>query len=409
MTTLCPICSNSAEFGRDRDYGDKKQIDCPRCGPFEISGTALAMWKSRIEDDELNRARLSHSIRTKTSRDHWLFVGSTNLDELINHPLPSVEEQLHRLVRWTAAQLRDDRLGNVSQPKLENLASIIGTVDQDRVKRLISYGMEQGVIASDDSITSLGVTPKGWSMIESPKTASSPNISTIILDTTKESPEVVKARCNSCGGDRKTFKRASHENRGSEDEISWSDTYEILECCGCGEISIRHKKWLSEWDQLGQDPVTGEPTLTPGIQITYWPPPTLRKKPPWADKLGDEELSRVMDETYRALNSGLIVLASIGTRTLLDRAMLLLVGDPKGGFWGKLEQMLEKGHIGHDEKEILSIITDAGSAAAHRGFAPNPEVLTTIVETVENFLHRTFILKSAANEVKTATPKKNPE
>lgn len=405
-TTLCPVCSNPAEYGRDRDYGDKKQIDCPRCGPFQISRTALAMLKSRIEDDGLNRARLSHSIRKKTSLDNWLFVGSTNLDELIKHPLPSIEEQLHRLVRWTAAQLRDDRLGNISNPKLENLAGIIGAVDEERVERLISYGKEQGVIASDELITKLGVTPKGWSMIEPEKPADSPDNSTPKPDTIKEPPEIVIAHCNSCGGDRKTFKRASHETRGSEDEVSWSDTYEILECCGCGEISIRHKRWFSEWDQLGQDPITGEPTLTPGIQVTYWPPPTPRKKPSWAEKLGDEELSRVMDETYRALNSGLIVLASIGTRTLLDRAMLLRVGDPKGGFSGKLEKMLEKGHIGRDEKEILSIITDAGSAAAHRGFTPSPEVLATIVETVENFLHRTFILKTAAGEVKTATPKR---
>jgi len=66
--------------------------------------------------------------------------------------------------------------------------------------------------------------------------------------------------------------------------------------------------------------------------------------------------------------------------------------------------MVQKGHIGKDEKDILEAMTDAGSAAAHRIFAPNAKTLGTIIETVENFLHREFILKAAAGEVRKQTP-----
>ena len=132
--------------------------------------------------------------------------------------------------------------------------------------------------------------------------------------------------------------------------------------------------------------------------------------PDWAENLEDDVLRGVIDEVYKALNAGLIVLASIGVRTLLDRAMLLRVGDPMGGFSGKLKLMVENGHIGQDEKNILEAITDAGSAAAHRGFAPTAETLSTIIETAENFLHREFVLKSAAGEVRSATPsRERPE
>ena len=118
--------------------------------------------------------------------------------------------------------------------------------------------------------------------------------------------------------------------------------------------------------------------MIPGVKVIYWPPPTQRRKPEWAEKLDDDVLRGVVDEVYQALNAGLIVLASIGTRTLLDRAMFLRVGDPKGGFANKLNLMFEKGHIGKDERDILEAITDAGSAAAHRGFAPNTKTLDTI-------------------------------
>jgi hypothetical protein len=144
--------------------------------------------------------------------------------------------------------------------------------------------------------------------------------------------------------------------------------------------------------------------MNPGIEVTYWPPPTKRKKPVWADDLDDEALRRVMDEVYQALNSGLIVMASIGTRTLLDRAMFLRVDDPPGGFTGKLKVMVERGHISESERETLLAMTDAGSAAAHQGYAPKAEHLDTIVATVENFLHREFVLKTAAGEVRAATP-----
>ena len=84
----CPICLSPAERGRDRDYGHKKQVRCPRCGLYEISGMALAMLKSRINKDPLARARLSHAIRLNTSEVSAFFISSANLDELIQRPLP---------------------------------------------------------------------------------------------------------------------------------------------------------------------------------------------------------------------------------------------------------------------------------------------------------------------------------
>src|SRR5690606_3509706 len=135
--------------------------------------------------------------------------------------------------------------------------------------------------------------------------------------------------CNVCGGEKNSFRRAAHSVDGKDGDVSWSDKYEVLECCGCSKLFVRHEFWFSEWDTMGQDPVTGQPCMIPGVKVTYWPPPTKREKPNWANELNDDALRRVIDEVYQALNYGLIVMASIGTRTLLDRAMFLRVGDPK--------------------------------------------------------------------------------
>jgi hypothetical protein len=366
------------------------------------------MLHSRVDNDQLSRARLSHAIRLNTSPDSWLSISSTNLDELVQRPLPGIKEQITHLVRWLAAKLRDDRFGRISRPPLDDLAGIVGAADGERVGRLIAYGVEQRIVESDDATTNIGLSAGGWAMIEPLKEKEKLEKPNQKLSLTSSSPEIREAHCNNCGGVRKAFKQASHTVDGNDGEVSWSDTFDVLECCGCGGISVRHEHWFSEWDQIGSDPITGEPRITRGTKVIYWPPPTKRKKPTWVDDLDDDVLRRVIDEVYQALDVGLIALASIGTRTLLDRAMFLRVGDPKGGFGGKLAKMFENGHIGLDEKDILTAITDAGSAAAHRGFTPNTKTLGTIIETVENFLQREFVLKTAAGDVRKATPRRGP-
>lgn len=400
----CPVCSLPAERGRDKDYGEMKQIRCYRCGPFEITRTALAMLHSRMDDDPHAWARLSHAIRIRTSEDNWLSISSTNLDDLIKQPLPGIQAQLEYLARWLAAQLRDDRLGRIPRPAPDLLAGIVGAVAGEQVTRLISYAVQERIVEHDQKNQSLGLTPKGWRMVESSEIKPEPQNQTVSADSQSE---IVSAHCNECGGVRRAYKRASHTVRGNDGEVSWSDTYDVLECCGCSGIAVRHEHWFSEWDQFDADPITGQPRLTPGIKVTYWPPPTTRERPQWIESLDDEVLRMVFDEVYDALNAGMIILASIGTRTLLDRAMFLRIGDPKGGFAGKLKLMFDQGHIGKDEMEVLRVITDAGSAAAHRGFNPDSQTLGTIIDTVENFLHREFVLKTAAGRVKRATPSRS--
>ncbi len=407
MTDQCPVCLGENTQLRDRDYGDKRRVNCLRCGPFEISGTALSMLDGRLRKDHLARARLSHAIRINTSDKNRLFITSANLDELAKQPLPGIPQQLEYLARWLAGQLGEDRLGRVPGVFPELVAGVIGAADGNRVERLIEHAAGQGIVERDTDKDALGLTPKGWEMVEPPKKDKEPKPQPVASTAL---PEVVQGHCNKCGGERDSFRRATHTVKGEAavtsrgDGTSWSDTYDVLECCGCHELSVRRELWFSEWDNFDFDPLTGEQIVIPGVSVTYWPPPTKRKKPEWTGNLDDDVLRNVIGEVYQALNLGLIVLASVGIRTLLDRAMLLRVGDVAGGFGGKLKAMLEEGHVGEKEKGILEIITDAGSASAHRGFAPDVDTLNTIVQAVENFLQREFVLKAAAEKVKAATP-----
>ena len=62
--------------------------------------------------------------------------------------------------------------------------------------------------------------------------------------------------------------RSDHGISDGDGEVSWGDTYDVLECCGCGEMNVRHEHWFSEWDSIEQDS-RGNTYMKPGIKTTY--------------------------------------------------------------------------------------------------------------------------------------------
>jgi Domain of unknown function (DUF4145) len=178
--------------------------------------------------------------------------------------------------------------------------------------------------------------------------------------------------------------------------------HQTVQCCGCDKLSVRYEVWRSQWDEADFDE-QGRPVTRRGVKVTYHPAQTVRAKPVWAEAVGDEILRDVLGESYSALNNGQRMLASVGARTLLDRAGHILIGDVKGGFEGKRSALVVGGHISAQEKDSLDAVADAGNASAHRGYTPTAERLSRIFDIIENFLHRAFILAPAAAEIRKTT------
>ena len=78
--------------------------------------------------------------------------------------------------------------------------------------------------------------------------------------------------------------------------------------------------------------------------------------------------------------------------------------DPALGFNEKLDALLGRGKIGQSERETLEVLTDAGGAAAHRGWKPTITQLDTLMTIGEQFLYRTIILKGQAKALKSKIP-----
>ncbi len=223
--------------------------------------------------------------------------------------------------------------------------------------------------------------------------------------------EVLKGECPVCRAVRNSFVRGKHHTSWEDPQhpIDGSDTYYILECCGCETTFFRHDSYFSEDDDYDYDPKTGNTVLIPTIRTSYWPSLERRSRPDWLPMVEhrDAVLGSLIQQLYTALDSGLTVLAAIGVRTAFDRATSVLGIDSKETFAQKLETLFRSGRIGETEKYILDALIDAGSAAAHRGWSPQAHQLDTMMDVLEAFLHRHFVQRERAAALQADTPKRD--
>jgi Domain of unknown function (DUF4145) len=207
--------------------------------------------------------------------------------------------------------------------------------------------------------------------------------------------KMIKGHCPNCGSNRNAEIVASHESASSDDEdgIRYWAKDQILQCGGCDEIYYR------------KEVVSTEDHPESGPAITYWPAPSKRKRPSWTNELMEDwDLYKLVLETYTALDNDAPVLAAIGLRTVFDRVSEKLRVEPALGFGEKLDALLKSGKIGQSERDTLEVLTDAGGAAAHRGWKPTIKQLDTLITIGEQFLYRTIILEDKAKAIRPKIP-----
>jgi hypothetical protein len=161
----------------------------------------------------------------------------------------------------------------------------------------------------------------------------------------------------------------------------------MFECCGCKSVVLRRIHEFSEWDEA---------------EIRFFPPPASRRKPDWLHKI-PHELASVLNEVYNSLDADNRALPMMGARAVMDMVIVDKVGDV-GGFAEKLKQLEVQGFISQKNRQVLDVALDAGSAAAHRGYAPKLAEVHSVMDIVENLLQSTYVLHKVAAEVKKSTP-----
>lgn len=211
--------------------------------------------------------------------------------------------------------------------------------------------------------------------------------------------------CNSCGQKTKHFVRAEYETTDHDGSgvTSLTQRLTIVECCGCENLAFVKRTHFSEHIGYRENPATGEVEEIPLWDEIIYPPATDRSPPPWFDDLPDPTLREISQEIYRSLQAGSLYLATFGSRTLIDRLIVLIVGEMEN-FAKGMETLVNEGKLSQHEREILEPVLQAGHAAAHRAWAPTRDQFKMILDTVEGLIHRLLVLPQLAEELEEAVP-----
>lgn len=223
----------------------------------------------------------------------------------------------------------------------------------------------------------------------------------------------MRAHCPRCDGQRLCNVHGAYDhawdwadNRNSE---SGQTDHRLLQCRGCETVFY----WWSAWDTSDFDYVykyeTGQEVAEVNVRTETYPSPEKKsERPDWTWNLyqRDKVLSQIMDEVYSAIELKAYILASVGLRTAFDRATETLGIEPSIDLGAKVSTLRTGGWIGDTEAENLSVLVDAGSAAAHRGWSPNENDFRPLLKTLEQFLERTVLSDKQISEIAGKIPPK---
>jgi hypothetical protein len=188
-------------------------------------------------------------------------------------------------------------------------------------------------------------------------------------------------------------------------EPDWKpDSFELIECAGCGRISHAHR-------YMDLVLSSHEPEVVLGELVDYYPSPVARQKPAWllrrvmVDGIpgvpGD--IASLFDEVYEAVRGGQFRLAIMGIRALLEQVMITKIGD-RGSFVRNLEAAHKEGFLSLIQRNAMSSILDAGHAAIHRLHEPTSEDLATALDIAEGICATIFVHPDAATAVSGRVP-----
>ena len=230
-------------------------------------------------------------------------------------------------------------------------------------------------------------------------------------------PTHTKFHCPNCNGLRSCDVHGEIKEEWRHDlddefgNMSYGDViHRLLKCQGCSTAFYHSQSKNSEVGEYNDSRVTGHLDFIPEVINTTYPAPESKTIPHWVSELyeKDNQLWIILNEMYRAYDYHLHILSAIGLRTAFDRATEVLGIDPSLNFKDKLDELQKGGWIGETERDMLDVVTDAGSAAAHRAWAPKADEVRKLITVLEGFLQRALITSSEALKIKPNIPPKPP-
>lgn len=178
--------------------------------------------------------------------------------------------------------------------------------------------------------------------------------------------------------------------------VEWT-SYEIVQCCGCDEISFCKVDTASE--NLYYDEREGKMELWSDVEVF---PPRLTGQ----QGLKEEDIlyhlplnvQRIYRETYKALCNQQPILAGVGVRALVEAVCNWEKASGKN-LKERIDDLAQQGFITVTGANMLQNLRIVGNKAAHEIKPHRMETLSTAFEIVEHVLKSVYVYPDKAEHL----------
>jgi len=166
----CPICKQALAAAKNAgDYGNRVFVNCPVCGMFGITRSALKAFDQIVARRPAIRFVVSNHIRKALSSSDREPLDTPVFDMpqfgaiLDFIETPTLREQANNFVRWLGDKLRDDP-GATIDLRLHEAASIMAAGSEVSAGRLIQHLLDSGIVSGELLVggCQTGLTFAGW-------------------------------------------------------------------------------------------------------------------------------------------------------------------------------------------------------------------------------------------------------
>lgn len=210
----------------------------------------------------------------------------------------------------------------------------------------------------------------------------------------KSAMKKIRVLCRRCKNTTNHEILFSKDVQTSDEENStqfWSSD-QVLQCCGCDDVSFRHTNQYSEDIDYETGELIDNEVLYPNRFEGRSPIENYDDFPP--------KTRRIYQETLKALNQNAFILAAIGLRAIIE-SICVDQNTPGENLQKRIDKLAESGLLSTMQAEFLHAHRFIGNAAAHEMIAPKAVEIVAALDIAETLLKTIYILPGVAKSLKS--------
>ena len=204
--------------------------------------------------------------------------------------------------------------------------------------------------------------------------------------------KVIGVACQFCGHETKHLILKSIERRWGNNDIQGNDSYQIIQCRGCENVSYRTES--SNSDDYNY---VGDGDMEPSISVTVYPHRVSGRTQLENLWRIPHAVSKIYKETFESICTCSYILTGLGLRAIVE-AVCVAEGATQWNFHKKIDHLVSINKLTRVGGDLLLPIRDIGNGSAHKSIPMKSDDIDIALEIVEGLLKNVYIIPAEAEK-----------